>query len=172
MDWLASILKNLEISKTLVVAVFVTAVVMHFGPILVPEHVPALEKSLTPYLFAVMVLSGCLLALWGLSWIWYTSTIGLQKTATTLTSSKLIDAERAMLFLLAKDPTQPFNLEDIDYRRAPGTKLEFHQLAKGLQGKGLIQINDWDDNLISLTEKGRKRALEIQRQAKLANAAE
>jgi hypothetical protein len=171
MDWLADILKNLAISRTLVVAIFVTAAVMYFGPIFAPLHVPAVQKEFTTHLFAAMVLTGCLLAVWAIAGTWHLSKAGLQKTATALTSSSLIDAERAILFLLAKDPTQPINLENIDYTRAPGTKLEFHQLAKGLEAKGLVNINDWDDNLISLTEKGRVRALEIQREAKPAGAA-
>jgi len=78
----------------------------------------------------------------------------------------LVDTEKAFLFLLARNPSKPIDLDDIDYSRAFGTKLEFHQLAKGLQRKGLVRINDWDDDLISLTEKGRERALEIQRQVK------
>ena len=171
MDWLADIIKNLAISKTLIAAIFVTAAVMYFGPILAPGNIPALQNEFIPYLFAVMVLTGCLLALWGIAGIWYVSRAGLQKTTSALTSSSLVDAERAILFLLAKDPSQPINLEKINFSRAPGTKLEFHQLAKGLEGKGLVSINDWDDNLISLTEKGRARALEIQRQAKRASAA-
>jgi hypothetical protein len=170
MDWLADILKDLAISKTLVGAIFVTAVVMYFGPILAPGQVPALQKEFAPYLFAVMVLTGCLLALWGMAGALNASRAGIEKTATALTSFKLIDTERAILFYLAKDPTQPMNLDNIDYTRASGTKLEFHQLAKGLAGKGLVYINDLNDNLISLTEKGRDRALEIQRQAKRPGA--
>ncbi|MBZ8142991.1 hypothetical protein CLD22_24265 [Rubrivivax gelatinosus] len=170
MDWLADILKNLAISKTLVVAIFVTVVVMYFGPILAPLHVPAVQKEFAPYLFASMVLTGCLIAAWTIVGAWHFSRAGLQKAGTVFTRSSLIDEERAILFLLAKNPTQPINLENIDYTRAPGTKLEFHQLAKGLEAKGLVDINDWDENLISLTEKGRARALEIQREAERARA--
>ncbi|MFG6416379.1 hypothetical protein ACG02S_21015 [Roseateles sp. DC23W] len=74
-------------------------------------------------------------------------------------------------FFWAKNPTQPINLENIDYSRAPGTKLEFHELAKGLESKVLVSINAWDDNLISLTEKGRERALAMRRQATRTSAA-
>lgn len=171
MDWLADILKDLAISKALVGAIFVTALVMYFGPIVVPQHVPALPKEYSPYLFAGVVLTSCLLTLWGAVAVWNITQIGLRKTKTALTSSSLSDPESALLFHLAKNPAQPVNLEQIDYTRALGTKLEFHQLAKGLEGKGLLRINDWDDNLISLTESGRERALELQRHAKRASAA-
>ena len=144
---------------------------MHFGPILAPSHVPALQKEFAPYLFLVIVLTGCLLTLWGLVGIWNASRSVIRKTTIALTSSSLSEAERAMLFVLAKDPTHPLNLDNIDYARAPGSKLELHQLAKGLEGKGLVNINFWDNTLITLTESGRARALEIQRQTKSAGAA-
>lgn len=166
MDWLKDIIKDLAISKALIAAIFVTAVVMYFGPIFAPAHVPALPRDFLPYLFATMVLTGCLLALWGSVGLWHASRAGIQKTAETLTNPSLVDTEKAFLFLLAMNPSKPINLDDIDYSRAFGTKLEFHQLAKGLQRKGLVRINGWDDDLISLTEKGRERALEIQRQVK------
>ena len=171
MNWLADILKNLAISKALVAAIFVTAVVMHFGPILAPAHVPLLQKEFAPYLFAVIVLTGCLLSLWGLVGVWNLSGAAIRKASAVLTSSSLSNSERAILYLMARNPTQPINLDNLDYARAPGTKLEFHQLAKGLAGKGLISISEWDDNLISLTESGRTRALEIQRQRKVSGAA-
>ena len=47
-----------------------------------------------------------------------------------------------------------------------------HLITKGLEGKGLVWISDWGDTLISLTESGRVRALEIQRQAMRASAAQ
>jgi hypothetical protein len=170
MNWLSDIIKNLEISKTLVVAIFVTATVMYFGPIHAPAHVPAMEQRFAPYVFAAMALTGCLLALWltdGASRIFRA---GVHMIAIAFMRSSLMDSERAILLVLAKDPTQALDLANIDYTTAPGSKLEFHQLAKGLVSKGLVSINDWDHNLISLTEKGRENALEIQRQAKPASA--
>lgn len=170
MDWLKDIIKDLAISKALVASIFFTSVVMYLGPIFASKYVPALPKEFVPYLFATMILTGCLLALWGAAGLWSASRAGIRKAVGTLTNQSLVDAEQAILFLLAENPSEPINLDNIDYSRAPGTKLEFHQLAKGLERKGLVRINNWDDNLISLTEKGRERALEIQRQARV-NAA-
>jgi len=171
MDWLADILKNLTVSKALVAAVFVTSAVMYFGPILSPSNVPKVQSEFMPYLFAGMVLTGCLLLFWGVSWAWLLVKTSVRSAAKIFTDSRLSEPETALLIFMAKDPTQPINLDRIDYSRALGTKLEFHHWTKQLQAKGLVRINAWDDNLIDLTDLGRKRALEIQRQANSTDAA-
>jgi len=166
MDWLADILKNLAISKTLVAAVFVTSLVMYFGPIALPAYVPELPKDLKPLAFALTVLTGCLLLLWAASGLWALSHQGIRNTARVVVGSSLSEGETAILFLMSQNPTVPLNLEDIDYSRAPATKLEFHQLCKGLQKKGLVRINEYADDLVSLTELGCERALQIQHDVK------
>jgi len=170
MDWLADILKNLTVSKALIAAVFVTSAVMYFGPILSPINVPKIQSEFIPYLFAGMVLTGCLLFFWGVAWAWLLAKTIIRGATKIFTGSRLSEPETALLFLMAKDPTQPINLDSINYSRAPGTKLEFHHWTKQLQTKGLVCINEWNDNLISLTDLGQKRALEIQRKANSANA--
>ena len=171
MDWLADILKNLAISKTLVAALFVTSVVMYVGPILAPDGVPKLQNEFVPYLFAAMVLTGCLLFFWGLAALYHLTRTSMRSAARVLADSTLSEPEIALLFVMAKDPTQPINLDNIDYSRAPGTKLEFHHWTKQLETKGLARINEWDDNLISLTNQGRECALKIQREARGGNTA-
>lgn len=147
-------------------AVFVTSLVMHFGPITFPSYVPELPKDFKPLAFAVMVLTACLLLLWMLAAIWAASHQGIRSTVRVLAGISLSEAETAILYLMAQDPTRALNLERIDYSRAPTTKLEFRQLSKGLQEKGLVHINPYDDNLASLTELGCEHALEIQRRIK------
>ena len=171
MDWLADILKNLTISKTLVAAAFVTSVVMYVGPILFPDGAPKLQSEFVPYLFGAMVLTGCLLLFWALAALWSLIRTSMHSAARVLADSSLSEPETALLFFMATDPTQPINLDNVDYSSAPGTKLEFHHWTKQLEAKGLARINEWDDNLVSLTDKGRTRALQIQKQVKARGAA-
>ena len=171
MDWLADILKNLAVSRPLVAAVFVTSAVMHVGPLLAPNEVPKVQADLVPYVFAAMVLTGCLLLFWGLAGVWSIARSSVRGTARVFSSSSLSQPETAILFFMAKNPTEPIDLDHIDYSRAPGTKLEFLHWTQLLQQKGLARINEWNDNLVSLTDLGRRRALEIQRQAKRESAA-
>ena len=170
MDWLGDILKNLTISKALVGAVFVTSIVMYFGPILAPKGVPRLQSEFVPYLFAAMVLTGCIILFWLLAAFWRFTRTSMRSAAHVLSDSSLSAPETALLYIMASDPSKPINLNNIDYSRAPGTKLEFHHWTKQLEAKGLVRINEWDDNLVSLTNRGRERALEIQRQTKRVDA--
>jgi len=166
MDWLSDIIKNLAISKTLVAAVFVTSVVMYVGPIVVPGGIPKIQPDFVPYLFVVMVLTGCLLLFWGIAAFLRLTKDSVRSATRVLADSTLSEPETALLFAMAIDPTQPINLNNIDYSRAHGTKLEFHHWTKKLEEKGLARINEWDDNLVSLTDKGREQALKIQKQSK------
>lgn len=170
MDWLADILKNLTISKALVAAIFITSVVMYVGPNFTLIVIPQMQSELVPYLFAVMMFTGCLLLFWGLSAIWRKARKSVRSTARFfMPNPKLSEAETVLLVAMAQDPSQPISLDNIDYSRAPGTKLEFHHWTQQLAIKGLARVNQWDDNLVSLTILGRKRALEIQRQLKISN---
>lgn len=171
MDWIAGVLKELNISRTLVAAVFVTAAVMHFGPIFISGYVPRPPEEVAPYLFALMVLTGFLLIFWGVVGLWSISSSSAHSAVTALRDTPLSEQEIVLLFFMAKDPTQPIDLDNVDYSRSAGTKLEFHHWTKQLENKGFARINEWDDNLISLTEKGRERALEIQRQLAKKNVA-
>src|SRR5205085_11139309 len=114
MDWLADILKNLAVSKTLVLAIFITALVMYLGPIVAPSYVPKLQVEFIPYLFALVVLTGCLLVLWGATGMWGVFQRGIGVAARAFAGSTLSDAETALMFVLARDPTRPLNLEAID----------------------------------------------------------
>jgi hypothetical protein len=166
MEWLSGIIKELKISKVLVAAIFSTSVVMHFGPAVTPTNIPRLPSELAGYIFATMLLTGFLLLFWGASWIFRLSTQGARSAVKALRVKELTDQEKALLFFMARDPSEPINLNQVNYDRAPGTKLEFHHWTKTLEKKGLATINPWDDNLISLTDAGRERALEIQRAVK------
>jgi len=170
MNWLADILKNLTISKTLVAAVFVTSAVMYIGPVLGFDRIPRLQPEFVPYLFAVMLFTGCLLLFWGMAVLWNLTRIGMRNaTQFFANSSTLYCPEAALLFLMSQDPTQSIDLDKIDYSHAPGTKLEFHHWTKKLEIRGLARINEYNDNLVSLTDLGRKRALKVQKQFKSGN---
>lgn len=148
-------------------AIFFTTMVMYFGPVISPGNVPKLSEDLIPYLFAAMVLSGTLLVLWTLSAVWGGIRQVIKDSAKGVSSwCPLSESETAILFLMAQNPTISLNLDHIDYSRAPGTKLEFHQLTKALERKGLVSINSYNDDLVSLTERGREKALKIQKQVK------
>jgi hypothetical protein len=163
MDWLKDIVKTLAISRTLVAAVFITTAAMYLGPIFFPGRVPQIQADYVAYLFAAMVMSGCLLVLWGIAAVWSISNDGIRKARKSLRRGSLSNPEIFILHILGKDPTQPLSLSDIDYSRAPATKLEFHNVVKQLEAKDLVTTSEWDENLVWLTEEGRVKALDILR---------
>ena len=58
---------------------------------------------------------------------------------------------------------ESLDLRSINYSEINLPKLEVLQVASALSKKGLIRINSYEENLISLTSRGRERALQIQR---------
>ncbi|MBX3628018.1 MAG: hypothetical protein KF892_23620 [Rhizobacter sp.] len=69
-----------------------------------------------------------------------------------------------MLLGMAENPNQVLHLANVDYQAIGKSKLEVMATLRSLHGKGLVRVNEYDDNLASLTDKGRDRALEIHRQ--------
>lgn len=171
MEWLTDIIKKLEISRLLVSAVFVTSVVMYFGPTLTPNNTPRVPEDFLPALFGLMVLTGCLLIFWAIAEAWIFITKGVRKTTQAFKNGSLSDAEIAILHVLGRDPTTPLDLSTIDYSATPATKLEFHHIASGLEEKGLVYINGFDENLVSLTKLGRDKALDLHRERKAKSGA-
>jgi hypothetical protein len=171
MDWLRDILKNLEVSRTLVVAIFIAALAMFTAPYVAPDYVPRLQKEFIPFLFGVMVLTGALLLIWCLAAAWSLSKSGFRRTTEALADTSLSEAESMILMVLGRTPTTPLNLEDIDYERASASRLEFHHLVGRLEAMGLVRTNEYDENLVSLTQSGRSRALQVHRDFKARGAA-
>jgi hypothetical protein len=143
---------------------------MHFGSIHTPETVPKLPTEFTAYLFAMMVLSACLLMFWGCSSCWALASRLIFKFASFFVDKSLSTDETCILYAMAKNPTKPMDLDRINFSESSSTKLEMHELTKLLKRKGLVHINDWDENLITLTSLGRVKALEIQRDLKANEA--
>jgi len=163
MDWLTDLLKHLSVSRSITGATFVTALVMYVGPRLLPSFVDPVPKEWAPVVVVALVFSGSLLLFWGVSALWRLFAHGAGTASKALAAIALSVQEDQMLFFLSGDPSTPMNLHDIDYTRAPFTKLELIELAHGLVKKGLVELNPWDECLVTLTASGRKRALELQR---------
>lgn len=166
MEWLTDFIKHLAISRTLVGAVFVTSIVMVVGPKVYPTLVPAVPQPWSSALFGVMVLSSALLILWCIAALWSLLARGVRATSTTISAATLNQGHTDVLHAMGNNPSQPLNLDNINYDQAPFSRLEIEQLMRELKQKGLVSFNEWGENLVSLTQSGKERALEIQRRAK------
>lgn len=169
MDWLTALLKHLSIARSAIVALLVASAAMYFGSRILPNYIDPLPKDWSPLVIGTIVFSACLVVLWGSARAWAVT----RKASSTLfawfAARQLTGLEQGLLLGMAEHPTESFNLAEVTYQHAPYSHLELLQVARQLDRKGLIRINSFNENLVSLSESGRHRALELQRERK-ANA--
>jgi len=165
MDWLPALLKHLSIARSAIFALLVASAAMYFGPRIAPNHIDSLPKEWSAVVGGIFVFSACLVTLWGSASAWAAIRSASGALTTKLSARRLSELERSLLLGIAEQPTEAFNLEGVNYRNAPYTHLELLQVAYQLKRKGLVRVNSYNENLVSLSEDGRKRALELQRQS-------
>lgn len=169
MDWLTALLKHLSIARSAIVALLVASAAMYFGPRIAPNYIDPLPKDWSSLVVGIFVFSACLVALWGSAHAWATTRKAGSTLSTWFAARRLTDLERDLLLGMAEQPTESFNLEGVDYRNVPYSHLELLQVAYQLERKDLVRVNSYNENLVSFTESGRNRALELQRENR-ANA--
>jgi hypothetical protein len=163
LEWLKGILEHLAVSRALVAAVFLTACTMLWGPAIAPEIVPASPDAWRPLLFGAMILSGCLLFFWGATGAWHFSAELWSSARAALAARHLTQSEVDLLAAMGDNPREPLRLNAIDYERLPLSRLEFLNVVRSLDHKGLVSMNPYASELVTLTRAGERRALEIHR---------
>lgn len=169
MDWLPALLKHLSIARSAIVALLVASAALYFGPRIAPDYIDPLPKNWSAVVVGIFVFSGCLVALWGSAHAWAATRKAGNTLTTWLAARRLTALERSLLLGMAEQPTESFNLKRVNYRNTPYSHLELLQVAYQLERKGLVRLNSYNENLVSFSESGRNRALELQRLSK-ANA--
>jgi hypothetical protein len=164
MDWVTDLLKHLQISKSVVVAIFVTAVVMVFGHQFYPATVPQVPDPWGPALFAAMILTGTLLLIWGASHTWQLVSSLVHSSRKLGKTPKLNESHFSLLLLLGQNPLESLDIDRLDYQESEVSKLEVIQLVEELEQNSLVSINPYHRSLITLTPEGREEALKIQKQ--------
>lgn len=166
MEWLPALLKHLSIARSGVLALFVASAALYFGPRFIPAYFDTLPQEWSFAVVGIFIFSACLILLWGLSYTWTVIKEVGRGLTTVFSALWLNDLERDLLLALAEHPTDPINLERVNYSEVNFNRLELLQASSQLRRKGLAQANPLDENLITLTENGRKRALKLQRKNK------
>lgn len=166
MDWIPALLKHLGLSRSVVAAVFVTSLVLYLGPRLAPNYVDAVPREWASVVVGVLVFSGFLLLVWGASVLWEKLRRNHKESSALFASYQLNQNEAGLLDALGENPREPLNLETVDYAAVRLSQLEVLEMVHGLSRKGLVSINPYSSKLVSLTARGRERALEIQRVAR------
>lgn len=66
-----------------------------------------------------------------------------------------------MALMIEKSREDFINLSNLNYDAMDISKLKIQEIVTGLVTKGFIETNPFDPNLISFTNTGRSKALEI-----------
>lgn len=110
------------------------------------------------------IFSGCLLIIWAFEYLLKIIKAFFYELKTAISARNLDNLEEGILFALGNNPTESMDLSRINYHNAEFTHLELLQTASNLKNKGLVNINPYDQNLITLTKAGQKRAFMLQQQ--------
>ncbi len=168
MDWIPALLKHLGLSKSVVAASFVTSLALFVGPRIAPAYVDSVPREWAPVVVGVFVFTGFLLLVWGAAAIWAHLHQNWKVGSALIASYQLDELEAEFLQALGENPSEPLDLERVDYAAVRLSQLEVLEMVHGLNRKGLVVLNPYSSKLVSLTARGRERALEIQRGAKSA----
>jgi hypothetical protein len=157
-DWLPNLLKNLTLSRTFSGALFLASFFLlalpHFREDLI-EPVPVGWRWLVA---GICIFSGALLFFWSVHGVWKLLLKVPASARNFMPARPLSEAEKAFLIFMGTDfPNESFNADDMRHKHT--SKLELLEMCKQLQVAGLVSINPIYDNLISLTGKGREKAL-------------
>jgi hypothetical protein len=166
MDWIPALLKHLGLSRSVIAAVFITALTLHVGPRVAPAYVDSVPKEWSAVVVGSLVFSAALLLLWALSSLCSVLNRRWKRATAALASFNLSQEEVNLLYAMGELPRESLNFEHINYDQLGMTRLEVLELVHGLQRKGLVSINHFNSALFALSATGRQRALEIQRNSK------
>ncbi len=161
MDWIPSLLKHLSISRSAIVAVFITAMALYVGPRVAPAYFDVVPAPWLIVLQAALIFSGCLVFFWAGSSIFSSIQKTFIRILKNFRSSKLSETEVGLLCEMGKRPSDSVNIEDIDYDNPACTltELELLHVLENLVKKELIVRNSFAPNLYYLTSRGREVAL-------------
>ena len=167
MDWLTEIIKQLQTSRAFVTGVFIVCLCILLGNKFVPSLIPKVPADWRLPLIGGLLFSGTLLAFIILSYIWLLFSEWVKRITKILKSLYLSNDEQRLLNSLAltieDNINNSVNLSDLDYSSTNFSKLEFQEIVINLEKKGLIELNPYNHNLITLSDSGRKLILKMRR---------
>ncbi len=99
---------------------------------------------------------------WGIGGLWKLLAHGVRSTTASIAAASLSQHESELLLMMGANRVRPLDLDAAAYGKAPLTRLGFTALVRQLQRKGLVELNQWDEDLVSLTQAGEDRALKLQ----------
>lgn len=161
MEWLSELVKHITLSRTLSGATFVTSASLMLGHKWLPGYIEPLPKEWGTPTSAALIFSGALLFFWLVPAVWKVGTSAIIWIPKNFLSKSLSPNEKALMQVLAKLADESLNLNHLAYQSGVLTKLEVLDVTASLARKGLLDINPFEENLVCLSSKGRRRALAL-----------
>lgn len=165
MDWVTEIIKQLQTSRAFVTAVFIACLSLLLGHTFAPSLIPEVPDNWKLPLIGGLIFSGTLLTFIIIPFFWSYFSKLLNNKTQKIRSLILSNDEQGFLYIMAlmiENSREDFiNLSNLNYDAMDISKLKIQEIVTGLVTKGLIEANPFDPNLISFTNTGRSKALEI-----------
>ncbi|MCG9704014.1 hypothetical protein [Photobacterium damselae] len=169
MNWISELFKNITVSKTLTSACFLTGLTLLVLPSYLPDMFGQLPKILATVVLAITVFTGCLVFFWGGNLLKVVLFAFFSLKVQESRAKKLSNAEIELISFLGTYADKSFDLRGFNYDEANFTKLEILARCNTLKDKGLLCINPYNENIIFLSESGRKKALKLQKEEQEKN---
>lgn len=161
MEWLSELVKQITISKSFTFALFIASATLLFGNIIFPTEIEPVTGTVKLALIGGFAFSGSLLIVW----LSHTSLTFLSNAKRSIAMGwvgrNLSEGELALIEAAGTKANEPLNLSLADYSQMPISKLEILHIANCLREKGYVAPNHYDETIVRLTPKGRKKALEL-----------
>ncbi|SRR6266481_636966 len=160
MQWLSDLIKHFTISRSLTGALFITTAVLIFGHKFYPSVIEAIPPQGSLAVQIIFIFTLWLLVLWYIGPFCGTIVSTICHFVYDRLN-RLTEHELELLFVLRQSADEYLNLRTLP--RSPNLlKLELLDISKKLRKRGIVEKNLYNENLITLTEKGRSYALRLQ----------
>ncbi|MDB5814880.1 MAG: hypothetical protein JWN23_1997 [Rhodocyclales bacterium] len=166
MEWLSDLVKQITLSRTLTTAVFVATGVLFFGHKIAPAIIDPMPIEWAWLVLGAFLTTSVLVLTWGGRELTRVIGSAYKWAIYHPRFNKPTDIEFFLLVLLKEGSDEVLNLRDFHYRNPGIKKLELLEASRLLQEKGLLRENAYDENLVSLTQRGRRYALKLKINAK------
>ena len=163
MDWITDIIKHMTVSRTVTGAAFITSAVLLFGHQLYPTYIESVPEGWSWAVLTMFVFTSCLIGTWAGQGCYKFVFSIISKVKNSRPLAAIDENEKNLLYLLAKSANRPLNLEELFHSsRGQVSKLNLLHVADQLAQKGYVTKNPFEENLVSLTKRGRVNALEVE----------
>lgn len=161
MEWLSEIIKHINASITFTAALFITSTALIIGPSYYPSLFNELDGKWKIGAVGMAVFSATMIIVWLIPKLWQGAKSIFTKGSIALSSKSLSANEKDLISALGRLADESLNLRNLNYSEVGLSKLEVLALSKKLSGKGLVDINMFEENLISLSSLGRDKAIKL-----------